>query len=414
MEQYHKMTLAKSDILRELKSSHLPIIISGAGIVGEALLSLCKSEGITVDCFCDSSEKVAQSSFCGLDVILPVDLKSRYDDAILLISVAAIKDVVDLLETLGFVNWFAGGLLLNDIDVSQSNSDASIDYAKFAIENCILCHNGYLNPDKLFLRSIDFIITERCSLRCRDCSNLMQYYESPADCDLRMLLQTMEAFLAVIDEVMDFRIIGGDAFMNRQWPIIVERLRNEAKVKRIVLYTNGTIVPDDGSLEALVDNRALVIMTDYGALSGNLMKLKCKLERLGIAYHILTVDEWLDCAGIMPHGRTADENRHIYKTCCAKNMLTLSDGKLFRCPYAANAARLAAVPDCPTDYVDLFREQFDSTGINETRSKVRNYVLHKDYLESCDFCSGRPLSGKEVAPAVQTAKPLPYTKYRIQ
>lgn len=414
MESCDRMNVVKSEILQELKTTRLPVIICGAGIVGETLLSICNSEGITVDCFCDSSEKVAQSSFCGLDVILTGNLKSRYVDAILIISVAAIKDVVDLVTSLGFDNWIAGGLLLKDLDVSQSNPDASIDYAKFAIENCILCHDGYLNPDKLFLRSIDLIITERCSLLCRDCSNLMQYYEKPVDCDLNMLMKSMDAFFTVIDEVMDFRIIGGDAFMNRDWPLIVSKLKDEPKAKRIILYTNGTIVPDDRSLKVLGDSRTLVIMTDYGEISRNLLKLKNKLESFGIAYHILNVTEWLDCARISPHQRTEEQNRQIYKICCAKNMVTLSDGKLFRCPYSANASRLAAVPDCQNDYVDLFVEPLNGAGLYETKTKVRNYILHKEYLEICDFCSGRPLSGKEVAPAVQIQKPLPYKKYRIQ
>jgi len=92
-------------------------------------------------------------------------------------------------------------------------------------------------------------------------------------------------------------------------------------------------------------------------------------------------------------------------------MVTLSDGKLFRCPYAANAARLSAVPDYKNDYIDLFQESLDVASIQETENKVRDYILHKDYLETCDYCNGRPLSGHEVQPAIQADKPLVYHKY---
>jgi hypothetical protein len=95
-------------------------------------------------------------------------------------------------------------------------------------------------------------------------------------------------------------------------------------------------------------------------------------------------------------------------------MATLSDGKLFRCPYAANAARLQAVPDYKDDYIDLFQESLDATNIGETKKKVKDYVLHKDYLKTCDFCNGRPLSGTEVPPAIQTEKPLWYHKYVVE
>lgn len=91
-------------------------------------------------------------------------------------------------------------------------------------------------------------------------------------------------------------------------------------------------------------------------------------------------------------------------------MLSLSDGKLFRCPFAANADRLAAVPDIPGDYVDLLSRKH-ATDDNALRREITDYVLNKDYLEICDYCKGRPLSGDEVTPAVQTAKPLAYFKH---
>ena len=31
---------------------------------------------------------------------------------------------------------------------------------------------------------MDVVITERCSLKCKDCANLMQYYEKPQNSDL--------------------------------------------------------------------------------------------------------------------------------------------------------------------------------------------------------------------------------------
>lgn len=399
--------MSKINIIQELKNTRLPVIISGAGIVGKMLLSICEEEGIAVECFCDSSTKAASSKFCGRGVIYTPDLKSKYQDAAFLISVASIKDVVDLLGSMGFSRWHAGGLLLKDMDFSQSGLEASIDYTKFAIENCIICHDGYLNPDKLFFRSIDLIITERCSLRCKDCSNLMQYYEKPKNCDMTVLLKSVDAFFKMVDEVMDFRVIGGETFVNKEWHMIVAKLTDEPRAKRIVLYTNGTIIPDREYIPLLKNDKVLVIATDYGPLSRKLVELKNVMEENRIAYHVLKANEWLDCSSITWHNRGVDGNMEIYRLCCAKNMATLSDGKLFRCPYSANAFRLSAVPDCKDDYIDLFKEPPNI----QTKNKVRDYILHKDYMNTCDYCSGRPLSGSEVKPAVQVQKPLAYDKY---
>lgn len=400
----------RDSLLTYLREQNRPMVICGAGVVGEVLLTLLSDAGISVDGFCDNSVKVAGTEFCGYRVLYTPDLKKHYTDVIPLISVAAIKDVVDLLESLGLNDWRAGGVLLRDFDVAQNQAEQAIDYTKFAIENCVLCHDGFLNPEELFFRSIDLIITERCSLRCKDCSNLMQYYQRPQDCDLEMLLQSIDTFFQIVDQVMDFRIIGGDAFMSRDWPVIVERLQDEPRAKRIVLYTNGTIVPRAKDIAVLRHDKVLVIATDYGEPSKKLAELRQFFEDERIAYHVLEVDEWLDCAVISPHNRSIEEQKEIFRLCCAKNMLTLSSGKLFRCPYAANAERLAAVPDYENDYVDLFN-LLAGQDIIGAKQRVRDYLLHKPYLETCDFCNGRPLSGVDVPPAVQLEKPLPYQKY---
>lgn len=404
--------MTKADVLRAIKSGGLPVVISGAGIVGKVLLSVCRKEGIKVECFCDNSAKVAGTVFCGLEVIHTTDMKKRYSDATVLISVAAIRDVVDLLTNMGFENWHAGGVLLQDMDIAQASSTAAIDYEKYALETCIICHTGYLHPDKLFLRSIDLIITERCSLRCKDCANLMQYYDRPSDCDPAMLLRSIDVFCAIVDEVMDFRVIGGDAFMSRDWPTIVRRLTGEPKARRVVLYTNGTIVPKNREVECLRNSKVVVIATDYGKLSRKIDALKQLLQANGIAFHALKVDSWLDCAAIVPHNRGAQGNADIFRLCCAKNMATLSNGRLFRCPYSANAARLRAVPDFKSDYVDLFQESIsDAVALRRARQKVLGFMSGTNRLETCDYCNGRPLSGVEVRPAVQTTKPLRYHMY---
>ena len=401
----------KEQILNEVRNKQLPVVIAGAGIVGKEILALCEMEGIKVECFCDSSIKTAGTEFCGFEVVYTPDLKKKFEKALIIISVAAIKDVVDSLTQQGFNDWYAGGLLLKEYDRSQNN--AELDYRKFAIDNCILCHNGYLDKVNLFFRSIDIIITECCSLKCNDCSNLMQYYEHPQNCDTNDLLDSIDKFCSVVDDVMDFRIIGGEVFMNKEWPVIVDRLVNEPKARRVILYTNGTIIPKDSALEYLKNDKVLVIISDYKYLSKKLNELKAVFEQNNIAYHILEVNEWLDCSTIEQHNRGEEGNKKIFQLCCAKNMPTLSDGKIFRCPYSANAFRLKAVPDNQNDYVDLYKEQLNGSDLIQTKNKIRSYLNDIPYLKICDFCSGRPLSGNEVEPAVQIKKPRKYQKFEL-
>jgi len=404
--------MTAKDYLEKIKSQNLPVIINGASIVGEVLYDFLSENGIKIECFCDGSIRTSKEKFLGFEVIHTSKLKDKFDDALIIISAAAIKDVVDLLEEMKFNNWIAGGELLRGFNIVQDKKDFSIDYQKFAIDNCILCHDGFIDSDKLFMRSIDLIITEKCSLRCKDCSNLMQYYQAPQNVDTNILLKSIDNYCSIIDEVMDFRVIGGETFMNRNWHIIVDRLIKEPKARRIVLYTNGTILPSKNQIKYLQNEKVLIIATNYGDhLSRKIDDLREVCKKNGILYHILEIEDWLDCAAINQHNRTDKKNIEIFKLCCAKNMATLSDGKVFRCPYAANAHRLSAVPDFQEDYIDIFAQLEKGKSVTEIKSELKNYLLNKNFLKICDFCNGRPLSGKEITPAIQTQKAIAYKKF---
>lgn len=406
------MTNADRHLFITLKNDPRPLLIYGAGVVGKVLLEICEEIGLTVQAFCDGSTALANTTFCDRPVIHASDLPHHYQDACFLISVASIKDVVEKLNELGYRTWKAGGPLLKRYRPSPGAQVSYLNYVDYAVETCIWCHDAYLAHSGLFIRSVDVIITERCSLRCKDCSNLMQYYQAPRDCDWDRLLESIGRFCDLVDDVLEFRVIGGEAFMNKRWPKVVSHLVSQPKARRVVLYTNGTILPPEDRLQALRHSKVLVIISNYGKISRNLPRLKKALEDMGIKHYVLNIDSWLDCARIEPHHRTVRENKHLFADCCAKNMLTLSDGRLHRCPFSANAFRLGAVPDFKTDYVDLFK-----ANLNEARETLRkeiwNYLNHKEYLHTCDFCKGRPLAGPEVAPAVQIEKPLSYRKYEM-
>ncbi|MDP2752669.1 MAG: 4Fe-4S cluster-binding domain-containing protein, partial [Rhodocyclaceae bacterium] len=326
-------------------------------------------------------------------------LKEFVPEARILITVAAIKDVVELLHEQGFDDWIAAGPLLEKLRLPEANP------LPFAIETCILCHTGFLHPERAFLRSIDLIITERCSLKCHDCANLMQYYTHPQNVDFNLLTRSIDQLCASLDEMMEMRIIGGDALMNKEWHRVVAHALEKQNILRVIVYTNGAIVPSAKQAPLLQHPKVLMLITDYGDISCNMNHLKTYLTDHRIAHQILHVDNWLDCASLNKHHRTPEAHQQIYKDCCAKNMLSLSDGKLFRCPFAANAHRLQAAPDIPTDYVDIFSD--------DARHKIMNYVLSNVPLSTCDFCNGRPLSGQEVPPAVQINTPRSYTAYSI-
>ena len=138
------------EIIENIKREGIPVIIFGAGIVGEALFHACRNAGIKVECFCDNNSNKTKSSKCNIEVIHTPNLKTKCKDANFIISAADIKDVVDQLHVLGYSKWYACSLLLRDFDVSQYQFSAPMDFVEYAVATCLLCHNSYLTPDKLF------------------------------------------------------------------------------------------------------------------------------------------------------------------------------------------------------------------------------------------------------------------------
>ena len=74
------------------------------------------------------------------------------------------------------------------------------------------------------MRSLDVMITTRCSLKCKNCSNLMQYYKNPENTDGSEIIKALDIIHNNVDFISEYRVIGGEPLMNRDWASIVNNL----------------------------------------------------------------------------------------------------------------------------------------------------------------------------------------------
>ncbi len=395
-----------------IRASGLPCAIFGAGIMGEALHYLCEEHGIPVAFLCDNNAAKIGHSVRGTRVLSVQEAATQHGRVLFLISVADIQDVVPQLAHHGQKHWVAGGCLLRQASLPENAFSASDDFVRFALDACISCHHAYLNPDSLFLRSVDIVITERCSLKCRDCSNLMQYYEHPANRTLDEIMRSIDGLCAVVDEINEVRLIGGEPFMNKDIYAVIRRLLDEPRVRRIVVFTNGSVVPP-GSFDALLrDDKLFFVVTDYGALVKNTERFIGRLREMGAAHYVQPPNNWTACSSIEPHGRNEAEQAALFGKCCAKYLFTMLDGKFYRCPFAAHVDNIGATPAFPDDSVRL--DDWDGSAEHRLRLRQRmiDYTGHIDFLRSCEFCAGRFLDAPKIEPAHQIEHPLAFQAYR--
>ena len=88
--------------IEKIKQEDIPVIIFGAGIVGEVLYRACCNAGIKIECFCDNNLNKTKKSLYDIPVVYTPGLKTKCKDAIFLISAADIKDVVEQLLSFGY------------------------------------------------------------------------------------------------------------------------------------------------------------------------------------------------------------------------------------------------------------------------------------------------------------------------
>ncbi|WP_286239994.1 radical SAM protein [Neptuniibacter halophilus] len=398
------------NIFKQIKQQNLPVVIFGAGFAGQVILNTCLDNGLEVSCFCDNKKNYSGSFLLGHRIIHPSEFDDLFQDAIFIISAADIHDVAVQLKELGYSNHIAGGDILKHSDLSKHHYDTEFSFLDYAVATCIQCHDAYQNPSKLFLRSVDIVITEKCSMRCKDCSNLMQYYESPENYSLEELVNSLETFFSAVDQVNEFRVIGGEPFMNKEIGQVIEWLSQQEKVNKLVIYTNGTIVPKGKNLSSLQNEKVLMMITDYDALSRNHERLVTTLQENHIAYHTDKAQNWTDCASIEPRHRNAEQQKEVFKNCCAKCLFTIMDGKFYRCPFSAHVDKLGATPLYPDDYIAL-RPSPDQQG-SQLREALAQFINEKESLLSCNYCAGRFLSDEKITPGIQVSEPLNFTKLR--
>lgn len=258
--------------------------------------------------------------------------------------------------------------------------------------------------EPLIINSIDVMLTERCSLRCRDCANLMQFYTNPQHENFEQQIKALDAIMDAVDFVDELRVLGGEPLVSPDFHRYVKHMLTYDKVGSIVVYSNATIVPRGEALECLKDPRIFLHISDYGPVSRELAKIKTVLNEHKISFEAISYSEWLDCASFTDQKRTKEELEEVFAECCARDVYTLKGGKLYGCPYIANGAALQAIPstDCQSVSTDHKLEVL--------RQELRQFQ-QLSYFDGCKYCTGRPRLKTNTPAAVQISAPRPYQKF---
>lgn len=373
------------------------IYIYGNGVAGRWLWSELDQLGMAPTAFIDTDVKKQPSGF-GFPTISVANAEMELNPSDLIIIAAVdIHEILNIkwqtsLEVVPWVSLGEFAQLLLKAGVSRPTNE----FDNYALNVVIECHERLLDPEDLYLRSVDVMITEKCSLRCRDCANLMQYYEAPKDVSTDGIIAALNWLLSTVDGVHELRLIGGEPFMNKKIYEIIEEICSLSGFEKLVIYTNGMVPLKESQKDLMSHPKIIFSVTDYGALAKNTHAVVEQLEEWGCTYRVHPPEHWTDSGRIMHHGRSDEANQRLFDECCGKNLWTISDQGFGRCPFSLNAAHLGVASFDGVDNVPV-----------GSKDDLRAYTQNSRFLPVCDLCNGRSFSSPEIIPAIQVPSPIP-------
>lgn len=394
--------------LAALKAHRGDIIIYGTGNYGALALHALKAHGLAPVRICDSNQANWDREFYGHKVISPLEMKASYPDALVLVASLQFRYLDGQLQKRGH-KIMDCDFLFAELDLTGIASPAPVERLVWMLNLYLFGMDAHHDKKNLKIKSLDIVVTEKCTLKCADCSNLMQYYEKPQDSQLDTTIAALDRFMAHIDDIHEFRLIGGEPLMYKKLPAVIKHLSTYKNCKHITIFTNGTINPKGEMLEAVKNPRVELIISDYGDLSKNVKPLVESMKAEGVPIIVYNQNSWQDCAKIEPIERTQDQLEEVFGNCCVNDTINLLHGKLYTCPFSAHTDNLKAVPHHAEDFIDLMNSE--SEGLKE---RIRTLTYGRKSISACGFCKGRDYNSGTVEVALQTKTVLPYTKYALE
>lgn len=259
-----------------------------------------------------------------------------------------------------------------------------------------------LRRNTLDLDHLEIVVGTKCTLHCRKCANLMQYYRSPIEFqpeqlkeDIRMLLELDISF----DRV---NLIGGEPFLYARLPELISLLQNSPKVKTIRIVTNGTIVPPQSFIEALKSSKVILFVSNYISIGAKTNETYQILKKAGVNAQVVSAP-WLNYHhNFSGYNRSKEDMNHVYHN-CKMACHELFDGEIHLCPTSANGMKLGFIPRDENCFVSI-RHDGSKQMKKEIIRKMKK-LLFEQIPNACNYCD---TGSEEIIP---TAEQLPAGTY---
>ena len=246
-----------------------------------------------------------------------------------------------------------------------------------------------LRGRELHVGTIELPLTGVCTLRCKGCSALVDYYppEFARHMDLDMVVSQIKGLIAGTDSIYKLRLLGGEPLC---YPFLYDVLRVISDEERIMfceIVTNGTLtIKDESILKILKNKKFHIVISDYGALSRKRNELKCQLDEHGVRYVKYHIERWYDFGDLSLRNFSARRLKEMYYYCPGnRRCVSVLDGKLYHCFRHSHGSHIGMIPSNDGDYVNLLDENVSRKDMK--RRLFRFFYGYTPYVTACNYCS---------------------------
>jgi organic radical activating enzyme len=242
--------------------------------------------------------------------------------------------------------------------------------------------------NKVHIFQTDVLVTERCTLACSHCNMFMPHFTSPNHRTLDILKSDIDLFFSKVDYVSVFHLVGGEPFLNPNIEDVIRHVVSNytSKIDKLIITTNGTILPKQSTLDLLKSSDVILSISDY---TDKLENIKTKVLKVietfksqNINHYVRTEIEWYDFGDLrIKKNLPTDELIKHFDSCTAP-FRGLNDGKFYYCHLNTSAVRTNIFPLNDNDYVSL-----DDVSPEDLIKFDLGYT-DLGYITFCDNCNG--------------------------
>jgi organic radical activating enzyme len=265
-------------------------------------------------------------------------------------------------------------------------------------------HNFYEN-NRFVIPQIEFIITTRCTLQCRDCSNLMYLFHNDRsyqhiDLSFEKFVGDFASLIDNVDYIQKLNFLGGEPFLNKELYLMLNFAAKSEKVGTISIITNTTLLPSNELLAVAEqhNDKIFLYLSNYSNNDEIKSKLKQQniideLKKRDIKYQFPTYLQWQKEEPLRLRGYDEEKIRAMFRRCVTNPCVCILNGKVYICAKSALGHELGITQTVSGEFVDLR----GGGARNFVKLDLINFYK-KEYFDICRYCIR---TYKHVMPAVQ-------------